>query len=208
MAQNKKATKGGSQAPKSVSTIIDEKVDQAGKRFFTWGTMGTFTGATAIVLLMWNVLRDLGPGGLDSKYVPFALSFLIVGAFAFLTEPGKNVEKTTGSQKAQKAMISIVNAFLVYSAATGLGATTPPSGTTAPQAAEIRTTDTDHRVLSAADLLDEGAGVAGQDGLAKPRGDTHGAVAQRSALASVPGDDRAMPPVAERGGLGDAGGRR
>ena len=90
----------------------------AGKRFYTWQTMGTFSGTTGVVLLVWTSLKGLNGDMFSGEITPFVLSFVAMIGFAVLTEPPG--EKTTWRQKGQKALITLVNAFLVYSATLGI----------------------------------------------------------------------------------------
>lgn len=94
-----------------------------GKQFYTWETIGSFAGATGVVVLIWNVLKHISPDTFVSEIVPFGASFFVMIAFALLTEPPKKVEPTTWRQKGQKMVITIVNSFLVYSAALGFNST-------------------------------------------------------------------------------------
>ena len=87
-----------------------------GKQFYTWGTLVSFAGATVAVTLIWSVLKSISASYFGSNVVPLVVSLVLVTAFAFLTEPE---EQTTWRQKGQKAIISLVNSLLVYSAVIG-----------------------------------------------------------------------------------------
>ncbi|MFQ5915390.1 MAG: hypothetical protein ACE5JS_19650 [Nitrospinota bacterium] len=93
---------------------------KTGKRFYTWETLLAFGSATLVVRLSWNVLKNVAPGYFDTKIVPLVISFVLMTALALFTEPPKEMEQTTWKQKGQKAMITIVNSLLVYSAAVGI----------------------------------------------------------------------------------------
>ncbi len=94
-----------------------------GKQFYTWGTVGSFTGATAVVVLIWNVLRRLQVNCFFSEIVPLVISIFVMTAFALFTEPSKTEEITTWRQKGQKAIITLINSFLIYSAVLGFSGT-------------------------------------------------------------------------------------
>lgn len=104
---------------------IDIDITKTGKQFYSWGTIGTFSGATGVIVLIWNALKSIGPGYFNSNIVPLVISFLMMGAFAILTEPP---EKTTLLDKSQKAVETIVNSFLLYSVVVGLPALIPAMG--------------------------------------------------------------------------------
>ena len=87
-----------------------------GKQFYTWSTLVSFAGATVVVTLIWNMLKSINMSYFGGDVVALIVSLVLVGAFAFFTEPE---EKTTWRQKGQKAIITLVNSFLVYSAVIG-----------------------------------------------------------------------------------------
>ncbi len=92
-------------------------LSDTGKQFYTWGTMGTFSATTGVVLSIWTALKGISPDIFSSEITPLVTSFVVVMAFALFTEPPE--EKTTWRQKSQKAVITIVNSFLIYSTALG-----------------------------------------------------------------------------------------
>ena len=93
-------------------------LSDTGKRSYTWQTMTTFSGTTGVVLLVWTGLKGLNADMFSGEITPFVLSFVAMIGFAVLTELPE--EETTWRQKGQKAVITLANAFLVYSATLGL----------------------------------------------------------------------------------------
>jgi len=101
----------------------ESPVANIGKRFYTWATLGTFSGAAFLVGGLWQMLKLLEFGGLEFTHPgwPLLLSAIVIIAFAFATEPVS--QKTTRGQKAQKALITLANALLVFFAVMGGTAT-------------------------------------------------------------------------------------
>ena len=94
----------------------DEKkpIANVGKCFYTWSTLGTFAGATFLVSGIWQVLKLLEIGECKFTHLgwPLLFSAIVLISFAFITEPES--QKTTGGQKAQKAVITLANTLLVF----------------------------------------------------------------------------------------------
>lgn len=86
-------------------------VANVGKRFYTWGTLGTFAGASFLVSSLWALLKRLNVPTSTSEAWPLLFSVVVIVAFAFATEP----EDTTRThQKIQKGLVTLGNALLVY----------------------------------------------------------------------------------------------
>lgn len=96
-------------------------VAKTGQQFYSWATISSFSGATGVIVLIWKVLESIGPSFFASNVVPLIVSFLVISAFAVLTEPPKEEGETKPYQKRQKVAETIVNSFLVYSVVVGLG---------------------------------------------------------------------------------------
>ena len=94
-------------------TVDSRPVANIGKRFYTWATLGTFSGASFLVSALWQTLKKLGVGGLKFTHPgwPLLFSAIVVVAFAFATEPQ---HPTTLHQKVQKGLITVANTFLVF----------------------------------------------------------------------------------------------
>jgi len=92
-------------------TRDSKPVANIGKRFYTWATLGTFAGASFLVSSLWQVVQNIGVPDGKEKWVPLILSAIVVGAFAFATEPA---QKTAVHQKAQKGLIAVANTLLVF----------------------------------------------------------------------------------------------
>ena len=84
-----------------------------GKRFYTWATLGTFSGASFLVGGLWQTLKRFEIGGLTFAHLgwPLLFSAIVVVAFAFATEPE---QQTATHQKIQKVLIALANTLLVY----------------------------------------------------------------------------------------------
>ena len=94
-------------------------VANIGKRFYTWATLGTFSGASFLVSGICQTLKGLEIGGLQFTHLgwPLLFSAILVIAFSFATEP--EVQITTKPQKVQKALITLANTLLVFFAVIG-----------------------------------------------------------------------------------------
>jgi hypothetical protein len=92
----------------------DSPIANVGKRFYTWATLGTFAGATFLVSGLWQVLKllEIGQCQFTHPAWPLLLSGIVIIAFALITEPVS--QKTTISQKGQKALITLANTLLVF----------------------------------------------------------------------------------------------
>jgi len=86
-------------------------VANIGKRFYTWATLGSLSGAAFLVGAMWTVVKRMGLPGSQMEICPLCFSFLVVVAFAFASQPEY---PTLIHQKMQKALVTIGNSFLVY----------------------------------------------------------------------------------------------
>lgn len=101
----------------------DGPMATAGKQFYSWATIISFGGATAIVVTAWTVLTNLD-NLFASQWTPFVASFVVVGAIALFSEPSN---RTRWQDKGQKTFQAVVNGFMVSSASMGLnGMGTPP----------------------------------------------------------------------------------
>jgi hypothetical protein len=88
-------------------------VANIGKRFYTWATLGTFSGASFLVSGIWQTLKGFKAGGFAFTHLgwPLLFSAIVMIAFAFATEPE---HLTTVHQKVQKALITVANTLLVF----------------------------------------------------------------------------------------------
>jgi hypothetical protein len=88
-------------------------VANIGKRFYTWATLGTFSGASFLVSGLWQTLKGFKIGGVEFTHPswPLLFSAIVMVAFAFATEPEHH---TTIHQKVQKALITVANTLLVF----------------------------------------------------------------------------------------------
>lgn len=82
-----------------------------GKRFYTWATLGSLSGAAFLVGAMWTVIKRMGLPGAQMEIYPLCFSFLVVVTFAFASQPEY---PTQTHQKIQKGLVTIGNSFLVY----------------------------------------------------------------------------------------------
>jgi hypothetical protein len=84
-----------------------------GKRFYTWATLGTLSGASFLVSGIWRMFKSLKIGGyaFTDHCWPLLFSAVVVVAFAFATEPGR---ETTIHQKVQKALITVANTLVIF----------------------------------------------------------------------------------------------
>ena len=98
---------------------VKDNLSRTGKQFYTWGTLGSFSGSAAAVVIVWTALKRMAPSHLSTELVPFVISLVLIGALAFFTEPPKEEEQTTWRQKGQKIVITILNSFMVYLSAVG-----------------------------------------------------------------------------------------
>lgn len=62
-------------------------VANVGKRFYTWATLGSLSGAAFLVGAMWTTIKRLGLPGAGSEALPLCFSFLVIAAFAFASQP-------------------------------------------------------------------------------------------------------------------------
>ena len=104
-AQQKHGTADFAQDVRPVANI--------GKRFYTWATLGTFSGASFLVSGIWQTLQGFKAGGFEFTHLgwPLLFSAIVMIAFAFATEPEHH---TTIHQKVQKALITVANTLLVF----------------------------------------------------------------------------------------------
>jgi len=103
-------------------TESESTLSRTGKRFFTWETLASYCGVTCAVLALWAVGRRFS-SIFESELIPFISSFVLMFLLAYLTEPAN--EKTTGYQKGQKIVITIVLSLMIFSAVVGIvGSTT------------------------------------------------------------------------------------
>ena len=86
-------------------------VANVGKRFYTWATLGTFTGASFLVGGLWALMNRLNVPSCKSEGWPLLFSFLVIAAFAFASE---SEFATKRHQKVQKGLLALGNALLVY----------------------------------------------------------------------------------------------
>lgn len=93
-------------------------IANVGKRFYTWATLGSFAGATFLVCSLWDVCQRLGGPGFEHEKWPMIFSVVVVGMFAFATEPSKK-QHTNWNQKIQKGLIAVANILLVFFMAVG-----------------------------------------------------------------------------------------
>ena len=84
-----------------------------GKRFYTWATLGTLAGATFLVGGLWQMFQRFGGETFKAQTWPLIFSVIIIGLFAFATEPSK-AQRTELHQKFQKALIAVANMILVF----------------------------------------------------------------------------------------------
>ena len=82
-----------------------------GKRFYTWATLGTFSGAAFLAGGLWTLVKRVGVKNAEGEGWPLLFSFLIVIAFAFASEPEY---RTKRHQKVQKAILTLGNGLLLY----------------------------------------------------------------------------------------------
>ncbi|MFQ6006972.1 MAG: hypothetical protein ACE5OQ_15895 [Woeseia sp.] len=102
--------------PEATTGKKDGTMASAGKQFYSWATIMSFGGATAIVVTAWTVLSNLDKF-FATQWTPFIASFVVVGAIALFTEPSVTTRRR---DKGQKAFQAIVNGFMVSSASMGL----------------------------------------------------------------------------------------
>jgi NADH:ubiquinone oxidoreductase subunit 5 (subunit L)/multisubunit Na+/H+ antiporter MnhA subunit len=90
-----------------------------GKRFYTWATLGTFAGASFLVMAIWHILRRAAGEASTFNHVgwPLLISAIVIIGFACATEP--KAQQTLRHQKAQKCLIAVANTLLVFFAVIG-----------------------------------------------------------------------------------------
>jgi uncharacterized membrane protein YjjP (DUF1212 family) len=96
--------------------------------FFTVNSFATLAGATAIVWVSTSVIKFLLDGKIQVKWIAFVLSELVsfLGAF-YLTAPPEKISLVV------RALIALINGFLIFATALGLNAiTTKPDGEAVP----------------------------------------------------------------------------
>ena len=86
-------------------------VANIGKRFYTWATLGSLSGAAFLVGAMWTVVKRMEFPGAQMEICPLCFSFLVIVAFAFASQPEYSTQR---HQKIQKGLVTVGNAFLVY----------------------------------------------------------------------------------------------
>ena len=97
-------------------------VANVGKRFYTWATLGSLSGAAFLVGAMWTTIKRLGLPGAQNEALPLCFSLLVIAAFAFASQPEY---KTLRHQKIQKGLVAVGNALLIYLIVVGGTATIP-----------------------------------------------------------------------------------
>ena len=99
--------------------VPDKKsIANVGKRFYTWATLGSFAGASFMVCSLWEVFQRFGGEAFKDQKWPMIFSIVVVGMFAFATEPSED-QHTTWNQKIQKGLITVANILLVFFMAVG-----------------------------------------------------------------------------------------
>lgn len=108
MAQNNVTTAGNGIATRTT----------VGQHFYSWSSLGSFAGSVSAVTIVGQVARSVGLGAADNNVFSLVVALVVVIGIAVATEPF--VRGARRVDVFQKAVQTIFNALLVYSAATGL----------------------------------------------------------------------------------------
>jgi len=92
-------------------TRSSRPVANVGKRFYTWATLGTFTGASFLVGGLWALMHRLNLPSCENEGWPLLFSFGVIVAFAFASEPEVATKR---HHKVQKGLLTLGNALLVF----------------------------------------------------------------------------------------------